>query len=67
MGSVTASLASLSGWKNKMAYCNDCYSYIDGPKYDRKSGAFVCPICASIIADNPSMLLAWNETQDQEI
>lgn len=50
-----------------MAYCNDCYSYIDGPKYDRKSGAFVCPICTSIIADNPSMLLAWNETQDQEI
>jgi predicted RNA-binding Zn-ribbon protein involved in translation (DUF1610 family) len=67
MADHMASQDSLSGWKNEMPYCNDCYSYIDGPKWDGKKYAFVCPACGTTIADNPSTLSEWAETQTQEI
>lgn len=50
-----------------MPFCNYCYSYIDGLTWSNVQDAFVCPICRVIIADNPSELVEWMESQDEEI
>jgi hypothetical protein len=50
-----------------MPICHDCYSYIDGLVVSRMHGGLICPVCMNVIADNPSALIEWMESQDEEI
>ena len=45
-----------------MPICHDCYSYIDGLVLNREYGGLICPVCMTVIADNPSALLEWMES-----
>ena len=50
-----------------MPICHDCYSYIDGLVVSHMYGGLICPVCMAVIASNPSALLEWMESQDEEI
>jgi hypothetical protein len=50
-----------------MPICFECHSYIDGLVVSRKYGGLMCPICRTVIADDPASLAEWLESQDEEI
>lgn len=50
-----------------MPNCPECHSYINGLVVIRMHGGLICPECMTIIADDPSTLAEWAESQDEEI
>ncbi len=48
-----------------MPNCPECHSYINGLVVIRMHGGLICPECMTIIADDPSTLAEWTESQDE--
>lgn len=48
-----------------MSICPECSSYINGLVVIRMHGGLICPVCMTIIADDPSTLAEWTESQDE--